>query len=233
MSKPVFHVLGRALAENSPNSIPFQKILESSQIIIGESRKIASRILDKVKLLPEAECFFLDNQNARDEKDLEGKLKKLAREGGTACLFSDMGMPILFDPGAQVLELARKMGFLIRCLPGPTSWGTACALSGWNPPFTLVGFLPQKATDRSTALTQLISLRGHLILMDTPYRFHTLLSECLKAFGPKREAFLAWEIGNPSELYFWESLEMLQKECSARQLKKGEFILIIRDPSVK
>ncbi|NBT59449.1 hypothetical protein EBT16_11760, partial [bacterium] len=136
-------------------------------------------------------------------------------------------------PGKEVLELAREMGFAIRCVPGPTSWGTACALSGWNPPFLLVGFLSPKAEERLRQLAGLTRTSAHIVLMDTPYRFQALLKDCDKVFGSQHQAFLAWEISTAQETYLWGSLRELELRASEKNLKKGEFILLLKQPGVK
>ncbi|MFM8269251.1 MAG: SAM-dependent methyltransferase [Pseudomonadota bacterium] len=209
------------------------KTIEQCVIIIGESRRTTERLLSKVLLRDNAKIFYLDNQPDREKKILFAELKSLCQSGGSACLFSDMGMPILFDPGKEILDSVKRLPFQIRCLPGPTSWGTACALSGWNPPFLLIGFLSPKTEERIIELGNLTRSSAHIVLMDTPYRFQALLKDCLKVFGPEQSGFLAWEIGMPEETYLWGSLKELERWAGEKNLKKGEFILILDKPGVK
>lgn len=233
MKTPHLVILGRPLNENAIPSSDFLEIVKQSDVIIGESRKVVQRIQDRYQLSPDGHIFLLDNLKDRERQDLEKALSNLVASGGTACLFSDMGMPILFDPGKEILAFCRKKGFAIKCLPGPTSWGTACALSGWSPPFFVVGFLPPKTEERFDSLRQLKLSKGHLVLMDTPYRFRALLRDCLEVFGAQHSAFLAWEIGEKEQFYAWENLKSLEKIVTSKNLEKGEFILLLEDPSVK
>lgn len=228
-----FYILGLPLQEKSATPPAVASILEKSSLIIGESRKYTERILSRIALLKEAQVFYLDNMASQEKKLLETALKSAQQQGQIVSLFSDMGMPILFDPGKEILELAKKLDFTFRCIPGPTSWGTACALSGWNPPFFVVGFLPVKTEERQVEMKKLVSAPGHLVLMDTPYRFQPLLSDCLKVLGNHRNAFIAWEIGGSEEFYFWGTLKSLEEVASKRAMKKGEFILLIEQAGVK
>jgi len=232
MSSGTFFILGRPLQENLTPHQDFLSIISKSQLIIGESRRITERILNRLPLKEGVQLFFLDNQSPQDRKLMEKTLFQLSQENGQACLFSDMGMPILFDPGQEVLEQAKKWGMTIRCLPGPTSWGTACALSGWAPPFHLVGFVSPKNELRSQELAQFQNMPAHLVFMETPYRFRAFLTDCSKVFGQDRQAFLAWEIGTPQELYFWGCLSDIQKSAEKQGLLKGEFILLLQKPKV-
>lgn len=137
-----FYILGLPLQEKSSTPPAVAAILEKSDLIVGESRKYTERILSRIHLLKDAKVFYLDNMPSQEKKLLEHALQLASKQGQVVSLFSDMGMPILFDPGKEILDIAKKLDFSFRCIPGPTSWGTACALSGWNPPFFVVGFLP-------------------------------------------------------------------------------------------
>ncbi|NDC23851.1 MAG: hypothetical protein EB078_03420 [Proteobacteria bacterium] len=231
--KSSFYVLGMPLDERKPTPRWVAEVLEKSTLIIGESPKIVSRVLAKLTLKPDVQIFYLDNLSVRDKSELTKQLKNYANKGVCVSLFSDMGMPILFDPGNEVLQSAHSLEYTIRCVPGPTSWGTACALSGWSPPFLIVGFLSPKVEERQKQLRQYASGTGHLVLMDTPYRFQALLKDCIQILGAERHTFLAWEIGSSSEFYFWGTLKDLEREAERRSLKKGEFILLIQEAGVK
>lgn len=228
MSEAQLIVLGMPLDENQRLSIELKIALCSANIIVGESRKIAHRYLKQAEIREETtDLFFLDNISDHDWHTLKQQLINLFVRGGRAVLFSDMGMPALFDTGRNVIEFCRNKGFRIRCIPGPTSWGTACALSLLPPPFYILGFLPRNLDERKAELTRLSRLEAHTVLMDTPYRFRNILKEAILGYGPLRHAFLAWEVGLSQENYFWGTLGLLEKETARLGLHKGEFVLIV------
>lgn len=204
------------------------KVLETSILVIGESRKPTFRYLSQLERKPTNDRVFLMDPFRKDEWErLEEELTTIAKTDGTVCLMSDTGMPILFDPGAEVLALCRKLKFEIRSTAGATSWGMAAALSGFPPPFFVEGFLPRDNAERIGRLKELKQVKAGLILMDTPYRFQLLLKQCAEALG-KREAFLGWELTKQEERLLWGSLSELEKTARAEKLEKGEFILVIR-----
>lgn len=227
MMQSLFTVIGVPLQENQPLTLRSQRTLEQCDVVVGESRKSTHRLLSKTQLKKEAQIFLMDNMSNSVFKDLEIALQQTRKQNGNACLFSDTGMPVLFDPGREVLEIARRLEFSIRCEPGPTSWGTACALSGWAPPFLIAGFPPAKTLERQEQLKSWAHLPYHLVLMDTPYRFQALIKDCQELFGTKRQVFLAWEIGSSEEIYFWGTFPELTRMTHEKKLLKGEFILII------
>ena len=231
MNPSTLFVIGVPLDDTGHIDASSRSAVASADLIIGESAKATLRLLKQVPESLTKPRFFLDQLKPHDDQALEETLGHLSRSGGGVALFSDTGMPILFDPGKTVLERCLKLGFHIQCRPGPTSWGTAMALCGFVPPFLLLGFPPRKTDERAQLMKGLARHRAHMVLMDTPYRFHLLLKDALEAFGKNRNAFVAWEISKPNEAYLWGTLKHLQEETGRRGFNKGEFILIVESQS--
>lgn len=227
MSAELF-VVGTPLDEDQPLSPQAAAVLAAAQLYIGESRKVAMRYLSPIAGWKEKPLFLLDQQRPEDTDEMKKALRELVAADGRAALFSDCGMPVLFDPGEAVVQECRELGFRIRTCGSETSWGTAAALSGFGTPFLVVGFPPRENEERRRWLTGLKTEKAHLVLMDTPYRFTALLESCRETFGASRGAFLAWEIGKADERLRWASLERLTQMARAESLKKGEFVLVVR-----
>ncbi|NBY19785.1 hypothetical protein EBQ74_05970 [bacterium] len=224
-------IVGTPLSDNGLLSLEAIDQISKAQLIIAESKKNAFRYLKQAKVPQGVPLFFLDNIRDKDWADLTNQLKTLAQSSARVVLFSDTGMPLLFDPGAEVLNLARSLKYEVHSVPSATSWGSACALSGWNPPFLVYGFLPRDLGERKQQLSQLKLTPHHTVLMDTPYRFEALLSQIAEVFGNERELFLAWEISKSDEQLLWGSVRSIQREAEKKGLKKGEFVIIIHGAS--
>lgn len=229
MKKSELWILGTSLDGNAQWEEKAKKALETASVILGESRKEVDKRLKGIS--PSIPIFYLDNIQEREKECLKVELIRIRNECGRVALFSDTGMPILFDPGREILEFCKREGFSVRCLPGPTSWGTAMSVSGWAPPFLVVGFLPQKTEDRELEWARLKLQAPHVVVMDTPYRFRKILDEARQCWGGAREVFIAWEIGSKDEKYLWGPLDVILKQVESFGLVKGEFILIIKGKS--
>ncbi len=197
-------------------------LLKNAALIIGESRK---ETLARAKR-DQAHCFFLDNMNQKDQELLLGELSRVK---GDVALFSDSGMAGHCDPGGLVIRKCVEFGFTIRTLPGPTSSGIALALSGWEPPVLIFGFLPRDDKERARAWNDISKEKHPVLILETPYRFQKLVSEASHLKG-KWEIFVAWEIGSLEEGYLWCTQTELQKKSAERNWTKGEFILMLRKP---
>lgn len=220
-------ILGTPLTESTFLSESALDVLERCDVLIGETPKVARRWCSKRKALEAKTWFYLDGIGPADEKQLQLELQRCAKAGTDVALFSDGGMPILFDPGEGVLNACRQLHYRIRTFAGPTSWATACAVSGWDTPFLVQGFPPRKMEDRDAFLKSLAKRNECIVLMDTPYRFEALLDQTRKSFAGTREVFVAWEIGTDDEKYLWSTVDKIRPLCAREQMKKGEFVLII------
>jgi 16S rRNA (cytidine1402-2'-O)-methyltransferase len=224
-------IVGTPLDDEGKLSAAAIECINSADLIIAESKKNGFRYLKQTEFKESTPLFFLDPFREDTKREIQTTLKQLAREDKKVVLFSDTGMPILFDPGSDILQMARELRFTIRSLPSATSWGTACALSGWEPPFLILGFLSREIAERKKQLAQLKNASHHTLLMDTPYRFEALIDHAAEVLGPKQEVFLAWELAKSQERLIWGSIQQIQREAEQQSLKKGEFILIIRGNS--
>jgi 16S rRNA (cytidine1402-2'-O)-methyltransferase len=227
MQTPNLWIIGTPLSENELLSEATLDRLEKCTVLVGESRKVAMRWTSKRRGLTEKSWFYLDGMQRGDWRECTEQIQRCKKAGQDVALFSDGGMPILFDPGGDVLSYCREQGFHIRCQPASTSWATACAISGWEPPFLIQGFLPRKTEEREQALHLLGKRKESIVLMETPYRFTALIEQLGKTCTPERAVFLAWEIGTSQERYFWTSVGKIQALAEKQGLQKGEFVLIL------
>lgn len=224
--KPTLYIIGTPLSESKPLSKEAVEILQTCPFIIGESKPVLDRYLKGHDA--KGERFHLDPPRPDEKAFILEALDKCKKENQSVALLSDVGLPILFDPGDYVLEHCKKLGFQIRSVPGPVSWATACAVSGWGPPFLVYGFLGRESGERARELARIKKSDAHTVLMETPYRFKKLLKELVEALEPKRPVFLAWEIGKAEEDYYWGPLTDLTRYAESRGMEKGEFVLLIK-----
>ncbi len=229
--KSTLFIVGTPLSDEGLLSKEAIDCLSQADLIIAESKRNGFRYLKQTDRKETTPLFFLDPFRERDWEELKQQLKKIANQGARVALFSDTGMPLLFDPGTQILNLARELGFSIHSVPSATSWGSACALSGWEPPFLIQGFLSRDTSQRKLKLGQIKNNPHHTVLMDTPYRFEPLLAQIAEVLGADRPIFLAWEIAKAEERLLWGFVQSIQREAKKQSLKKGEFILIIQGVS--
>lgn len=220
------YLIGMPLNDEETLSERANSALQRCTVVIGESRPLTLKRLKEAATQP-AHVYFLDHLSPPDEKALITLLRELPAAANVG-LFSDTGLPVLFDPGEAIVTLCREAQYEIHTIPGPASWSVACAASGWSPPFLLAGFPPQKREERLPFFRSLQRSAAQVVLMETPYRFRALLEQLGETLGKRAEIFLAWELGAPSEHLFWGTLEACAQYCERNGLQKGEFVVILK-----
>jgi len=98
--------------------------------------------------------------------------------GENVALVSDAGMPLMSDPGEELVRLAVDAGVRIEPIPGPSAITTALAVSGFpTQPFTFLGFPPTRSKDRREWFEQLRRQTSTVIFFESPHRIRATLTE--------------------------------------------------------
>ncbi|HSC88736.1 MAG TPA: 16S rRNA (cytidine(1402)-2'-O)-methyltransferase [Polyangiaceae bacterium] len=122
------------------------------------------------------------------ERALSAAVERL-QAGESLALLTDAGMPSVSDPGTDLVRVAREAGAEIVVVPGPSAVTSAVALSGLvDGPFTFLGFLPRKGTNRADALSWLAKSSHPVLLFESPHRVAETLADLLEYCGPRRVA---------------------------------------------
>lgn len=162
----------------------------------------------------------------RERKGADLLLDKL-RQGLWVIYVSDAGVPGLSDPGALLVQAARKEGFLVEVVGGPSALTSFIAGLGHElGHFRFVGFLPPKSAQREKFFET--SFEEPTIFFESPHR----LQKTLEISAKKRSDLffvLAKELSKVSESFFeGEADELLQKIPSW----KGEWIGLVVEKGI-
>jgi 16S rRNA (cytidine1402-2'-O)-methyltransferase len=115
--------------------------------------------------------------------------------GRTVALITDAGMPSVSDPGYRLVVAAVAAGIAVTAAPGPSAVTTALALSGLpSDRFCFEGFLPRKAGERRTRLTELEAEPRTLVFFEAPHRLAESLADMASVFGADRRAAVCREL---------------------------------------
>lgn len=131
--------------------------------------------------------FFELNQHT-NPADIPSMLLPL-EQGHDMGIISEAGCPAIADPGATLVEIAQRKGYMVMPLVGPSSILLALMGSGFNgQSFAFTGYLPIEAAARTSRLKQLHREarddRRTAIFIETPYRNNRLIKEIVDTLPP-------------------------------------------------
>ena len=154
----------------------------------------------------------------------------LLSNGQDVALVSDSGTPLVSDPGFRLVREAKKLGFKVVSIPGPTAGISALVSTGLPPDkFLFLGFLPKKEGNRLKLLTEVknskTNLEATVIIYEAPHRLVKTLKSIESVFGEMLSLNVARELTKVHE----EVFEMRIKELIGyyeKRAPKGEFVLL-------
>jgi len=195
--------------------------------IIAESEKGARAFLkrftyEEPKTFRDVPIHLLNEHSSPDEIQ---DLLKLLRQGGSWGLISDCGLPVLADPGAKLVRLARHEKIPVQAYPGPSSIVLALMLSGLSgQAFTFHGYLPRppEPLKKKIGLIQRLTEQTH-IFIEAPYRTEKLLRTLLDELSGELTLCVAWNLTLPDQ-------EVIVKKVKA--WKKGDLPDLKKKPAV-
>jgi 16S rRNA (cytidine1402-2'-O)-methyltransferase len=208
------------LEDLSPRAV---RLLGEVDLIAAEDTRRSANLLRVHSIGTPMTSYFEHNERTRGPKILAA-----LAEGRSVALISDAGTPGISDPGYRLVKDARDRGFPVLPVPGPSAVTTALSVSGLpTDRFLFVGFLPKKTEARRRALQELATVTVTLVVYESPVRARACLADMEQAWGD-REAFLCREATKIHEEYRRSSLAELRAHLAARDVLKGELVLVVK-----
>lgn len=166
--------------------------LASADVVAAEDTRRLRRLTQALGVQPTGRIvsYFEGNEAARTPELVEA-----LAGGARVLLVTDAGMPSVSDPGYRLVAAAVERDIRVTAVPGPSAVLTALALSGLPVDrFCFEGFLPRKAGERRTRLTEVAGERRTLVYFEAPHRLGDTLAAMAEVFGAERRAAVCREL---------------------------------------
>ncbi|MBU0996788.1 MAG: 16S rRNA (cytidine(1402)-2'-O)-methyltransferase [Firmicutes bacterium] len=194
------------------------RILKESKVIFAEDTRVSQKLLSHYQISGPLKSYHEHNKHEASDEILT-----LLKEGNTVALISDAGMPLLSDPGFEIVKRAREQGFHVVALPGANAVLTGLVTSGIQVlPFTFLGFLDPKKTKRLKELEDLKYRKETLVFYEAPHRLKELLEDMYTIFG-NRVISITRELTKTFE----EIIHGPISECMTLEPLKGEMVIVV------
>jgi 16S rRNA (cytidine1402-2'-O)-methyltransferase len=201
-------------------------ILTGCDLIAAEDTRVTSKLL-AIHGIAKPLTAYNDHNGARERPKL---LARLAH-GGRVALVSDAGTPLISDPGYKLVRAALAEGVPVHAIPGASAPLTALMLSGLpTDRFLFAGFLPSKAGERATALSDLKDVRATLVFFESSQRLAESLAQMADVLGD-RAVVVARELTKLHEEVRRGTLAILANQYAGETPPKGEVTVLVGPPA--
>jgi 16S rRNA (cytidine1402-2'-O)-methyltransferase len=217
------YVVGTPIGNLGDISARALEVLGRVTLIACEDPPHTQRLLARYEIQTPT-TQYTDAYERRKQERLQRVLAALRR--GDVAYVSNAGMPLVSDPGYELIQAAQARGFETVVLPGPTAVSAALAVSGLPPlPHTFLGFVPRKSGARQRFLAPYARDPRTLVAYESPNRLAAMLADARAALGERRVA-LANEL---TKLYerTWRGTLSEAIVYLEREPPRGEYVVVI------
>ncbi len=199
------------------------KVLQAVDLILAEDTRHTQKLLNHFEIDKPQKSFHKYNTQERIPEILS-----LLASGKNLAQVSDAGMPVISDPGSELVQACLKAGIPVIPLPGANAALTGLVASGLkSEAFTFIGFLPKKAKDRRQQLMTYQNAGETLMIYESPYRISQTIETAIEVFGPDRPACVVRELTKSYEEFNRGSLAELGTYYQENPAVKGEICFYI------
>ncbi|KJY60847.1 16S rRNA (cytidine(1402)-2'-O)-methyltransferase [Lactobacillus apis] len=208
-------------------TIRAKKVLQSADYIAAEDTRTSGILLEKIGVHNHMLSFHKYNSKQRAPE-----LIKLMQEGAVIAEISDAGMPVISDPGYELVQECIKNDIPVVPLPGASAFTTALIASGFDAqPFTYYGFLPRKAGEQKSFFEQMNEARATSIFYEAPHRLVKTLKNMATVFDSDRQIVAARELTKIHEEFVRGTITELN-DYFEENAPRGEFVILV-SPNAK
>lgn len=203
--------------------------LEAVDLIAAEDTRHSKKLLSHLGIQKPCISYFTHNRRGHGEVIINALL-----EGKNVALISDAGMPLISDPGEDLVAQCRAEGITVSPVPGACALVCALAVSGLSTGrFVFEGFLPMQRKGRTERLLELKHEKRTMVFYEAPHKLVRTLEDFKEAFGADRKISFCREMTKIHE----EVLCFTMAEALAyfnETQPKGEFALVVQGaPEIK
>jgi 16S rRNA (cytidine1402-2'-O)-methyltransferase len=191
--------------------------LRDADVVACEDTRRTRVLLDRYGVRASLVSYHEHNERERSA-ELVGRM----RSGAVVALVSDAGMPLISDPGFELVRACVGAGLPVEVLPGPSAALAALVASGlpadaWH----FVGFLPRKRGE----LERLFASPETLVAFESPRRVASSLA-VLAERDPERPVAVARELTKVHEEVVRGTAASVAERYAAAA-PRGEVVLVV------
>ena len=224
----VLYIVGTPIGNLNDISPRAINILKNVNLIACEDKRNTKKIMHTFCIKNKITSFNEHNSIIK----IQAIISELNNDKSVA-LVSDAGMPLICDPGENLISQCREHSLEIISIPGPCAATTAITSSGFHSSkFTFLGFLPRKKIEREKLLLNISNSPISVIIYESPHRLKKLLQELNEYCDGKRKIHIARELTKKFEEHINGDIEKISKVYEQKEIK-GEFTIVIEGKDYK
>lgn len=216
------YLVGTPIGNMSDITYRAVETLQQADLIACEDTRVTKKLCNHYDIETPLKSYH--DHNKEQETD---SLIETLMQGNDVALVSDAGLPLISDPGYELVVAARAQDIPVATIPGPNAGLTALMASGLPSfTYTFLGFLPRKAKDKQAILAERMYEDSTLIIYESPYRVKDTLNT-IAEIDDTRRITIARELTKKFEQVTTAAVTDLIEQLEQAIPLKGEFVILI------
>ncbi len=217
----ILYLCGTPIGNLGDITLRVLEILKSADLIAAEDTRNTLKLLSHFDIKAPLTSYFEHNKVQKGAEIISA-----LKNGKNVALVTDAGMPVISDPGEDLVRLCIENGIEIVTACGPTAFTTALVSSGISGRrFAFEGFLPVNKKERRKILDEVRNDMRTLIFYEAPHRLISTLSDMHEALGNRKIA-VCRELTKKFEEIYRSDISGAINHFTENP-PKGEFVLVI------
>ncbi len=179
MNAGTLYLVGTPIGNLGDLSFRAVEVLKQVSLIAAEDTRQTKKLCARYEIQTPLISFHEHNERHRAPE-----LVQRLQQGESIALVTDAGMPVISDPGAQLVRQAAEAGVPVTVIPGPSAVTAALALSGFRGErFRFEGFPPRKPKALRDWLKRVGQESVPVVCFESPYRLVRTLEAIREVLG--------------------------------------------------
>lgn len=224
--EPALYLVATPIGNLGDVTLRALEVLAASDVLACEDTRVTRVLLERYGIRRRTTAYHEHNA-----AEAGPRLIAELEAGKSVALVSDAGTPLISDPGFRLVDAALNAGIKVVPVPGASSLLAALAASGLpTDAFFFAGFLPVKNGQRKSILTEMTTIPGSLIFLESPRRLAASLAAMAEVFAG-RPAAVCRELTKAFEEIRRGSISELAAHYESAGAPKGEIVICVGPPA--
>lgn len=224
--KGALYVVGTPIGNLEDITIRAINTLKKVDVILAEDTRQTLKLLNHFDISKHLVSYHRHNEDEKIKKVVE-----FLDSNKNIALVSDAGMPIISDPGQNLVKYLVENNYKVEVVPGVTALITGIVKSGIDSTrFTFEGFLSVNKKQRKERLKSLVNETRTMVFYEAPHKILYTLIDMYEYFG-NRKICIARELTKLHEECIYTDFEDAIENIKQNGIK-GEIVLIVSGKDV-
>jgi 16S rRNA (cytidine1402-2'-O)-methyltransferase len=220
-NKGTLYIVGTPIGNLKDITLRAIETLQNIDMILAEDTRQTIKLLNHLNIKKQMISYHRHNENEKINQVIA-----LLDEGKNVALVSDAGMPIISDPGQDLVKYLVNNHYKIETIPGVTAIITALVKSSIDSTrFAFEGFLSINKKQRKERLESIINETRTIIFYEAPHKLIYTLKDLLTYLGD-RNICIARELTKIHEEFIYNKLSEVIKKVEESPIR-GEIVIIV------